>query len=55
MKRTREGRFLTVADPLRSFFYKKPRDPFGSQSFLKIDQFEVSKFLKSFLILGRIW
>ena len=37
------------------FFYKKPRDPFGSQSFLKIDQFEVSKFLKSFLILGRIW
>ena len=52
MKRTRERRFLTVADSLLSFFYKKPRDPFGSQSFLKIDQFEVSKFLKSFFNFG---
>ena len=28
----------------------KPHDPFGPQSFFKLIPFEVSKFLKSFLI-----
>ena len=32
------------------FFYKKPRDPFSPQSFLKKWSVELSKFLMSFLI-----